>query len=206
MSNRYDKVMKNIEVTPDMHDRIMGNIHRLDISKQRGIAVLISNHRRVISLVACFAVLVAGAFVVGNWIHFPGEPLVQTTPDIVSCASPEELSKAVGFNAGAIQNIPFEIQEVKYTAYWEKLAQIEYTGRDNSIVFRKSAGSEDISGDYTEYSEAKDCNANGQTVTIKGDKAQYHLAVWVSGGFSYSVYITNGVSEAEILEIANSIK
>lgn len=196
--------MEHIEVTAEMHDRIMKNLGDIDIIKKQSKAPSIKVYRKYISIAACFALLLVGAFVINNSII--QKPPIQVVPNIVEYSSAGELSDAVGFKVREVKTFPFDVEQTLYTAFWETLAQISYTGKDNTLVFRMSAGSEDNSGDYNDYSEVKSCSAGDYTVTIKGDHGQYYLAVWEYGGYSYSINIPNGVSEEKMLKIVLSVQ
>lgn len=200
MTNRYNRVMNNIQVTDKMHDRIIDSISHLDIDKTKPKATF-KKYRKYLSIAACFVVLLLGTLVVHNAINLTTEPLQQSIPDITEYSSLDELSAAVGFKVSEIKAVPFDVNSVKYTAYWKELAQIQYAGTNNSIVFRMSAGSEDSSGDYNTYDSVKNCQEKDYRVTIKGNNGLYNLAVWQTGGFSYSISVVEGVSEKELLQL-----
>lgn len=206
MNNKYDKVMENIEVTTEMHDRIVNNINQLDFSKKPSKVTSIFNYKKYITIAACFIVLLVGTFIIYNMPKPTHEPPQQVVPDIAECSSLGALSKAVGFKVCEVKKVPFDIESVQYTSFWKELAQVKYVGSKNTVVFRMSAGTEDVSGDYNTYSDVKNCQIGKYTVTLKGEKALYNLAIWKSNGMSYSISIENGVSETEIRGIIKSVK
>lgn len=199
MKNRYGKVMNHIEVTMDMRDRILNNINRLDLNQIPDKIMPFPNYKKYLSIAACFVILLVGSFLVQNRINWTREPTQQAIPDIVEYHSANELSKAVGFTVKEIQNIPFEVETVQYTAYWKELAEIRSIGRNNTLVFRMAARSEDVSGDYSVYTDIKNVTVNGTLVTLKGDASKYKIAVWQAEGYSYSVQFTEAVSEQEMI-------
>ncbi len=199
MKNRYGKVMNHIEVTTDMRDRILNNINRLDLNQIPDKIMPFPNYKKYLSIAACFVILLVGSFLVQNRINWTREPTQQAIPDIVEYHSANELSKAVGFTVKEIQNIPFEVETVQYTAYWKELAEIRSIGRNNTLVFRMAARSEDVSGDYSVYTDIKNVTVNGTLVTLKGDASKYKIAVWQAEGYSYSVQFTEAVSEQEMI-------
>lgn len=98
----------------------------------------------------------------------------------------------------------YEVDEIN--AIEGDLVQIIFKNSDGDEVrFRKGAGTDDISGDYTEYSEEKTAEVNGNTVTLKGDDGKYKLAVWNDGENSFAVY-TPGSTEEEITAFVGQIK
>ena len=51
------------------------------------------------------------------------------------------------------------------------------------------AGSDDISGDFTDYSENNSVDVNGNTVTMKGNDGKVSVATWTADGYAYAVDI-----------------
>lgn len=206
MKNRYDEVMEHIEITDEMRDRILNNINNLDLEKTSVEMVHSPNYRRYLSIAACFVFLIVGSVLIRNAVNLPNDPPIQVTPDIVTYQSSQELSDAIGFTVKEIQQLPFDIESVKYTSYWGELADIEYVGPDNTAIFRMAVGDEDVSGYYDEFTSVKSHEVNDYDVTIKGKDGQYILAIWQKDGYSYSVQFREMVSEQEMLDILQSIK
>lgn len=206
MKNRYDEAMKNIVVTNEMRDRILNNISKLDLQKTSKKTLPFPQFKKYLSIAACFAVLFVGSVIVHNTINLPSEPPVQIVPEIVPYHSNAELSDAIGFTVKEIQELPFEIESVKYTSYWGELADIEYAGSDNTAIFRMASGDEDVSGYYGEFTSVESHMINGYDVTIKGNDGQYLLAVWQNDGYSYSVQFNEPVSQQEMFDTIQSIK
>lgn len=204
MKNKYDRAIEHIEVTAEMHDRIIKNLGGIDSVKKQSKVPSFKVYRKYISIAACFVLLLVGTFVIYN--SLPQKPPIQVVPNIKDYSSVGELSNTVGFKVREVKTYPFDVEQITYTAYWGKTAQIAYTGGDYTLVFRMSAGSEDNSGNYNDYSEVKNCSAGDYTVSIKGDNGQYYIAVWEYGGYSYSINIPNGVSEEEMLKIVLSVQ
>ena len=73
---------------------------------------------------------------------------------------------------------------------------------------RKAAGDEDISGDFNAYSQTSEAEAEGKTVTLKGEEDRIFCATWTDGGYSYAIDINmdgNGMSQDEVLALAAAI-
>ncbi|WP_092247107.1 hypothetical protein [Lacrimispora sphenoides] len=206
MKNKYDEVMKNIEVTDEMRDRILNNISKLDLEKTYKKTLPFPQYKKYLSIAACFAILIVGSVIVHNTINMPSEPPLQMTPNIVSYHSVAELSDAIGFAVKEIQELPFEIESVKFTSYWGELAEIKYVGSDNTAIFRMASGDKDVSGYYNEFTSVESHEINGYDVTMKGIDGQYLLAVWQNNGYSYSVQFIEPVSQQEMLDTIQSIK
>ena len=205
MKNRYDEVMEHIEVTDEMRDRILNNITSLNLEKTPVKAAPSPNYRRYLSIAACFVFLIVGSVFIHNAVNVPSDPPIQGTPDIVTYQSVHELSDSIGFTVKEIQELPFEIESVKYTSYWGELADIEYVGSDNTAIFRMAVGDEDVSGYFDEFTSIESHEINGTDVTIKGNDDQYILALWQKDGYSYSVQFGEMVSEQEMLNTLQSL-
>ena len=201
MKKRYDEVMDKIEVTDEMRGRILGNIQKMELeTAPKSNVIPFPNLKKYLSVAACFVVLLVGAFAVGNMtgIFQPDEPVVMNPVNgIMDVGTLEELSAHVGFEVEELNGLPFEVKETTYTVYWQKLAEIIYTGESQCATFRKSVGTEDNSGDYDRYADMIHIDLGGGTVTLKGDSGIYVLAVWTDGEYSYSMSLSQGISEME---------
>lgn len=200
MKRRYDEVMDRIEVTDEMRERILGNLQRTDLAAAANSRVIqFPNIRKYLSAAACFAVLLAGFFAAGHMagIFRPNEPNVAIVNGIVEVDTLEQLADAVGFEVEELPALPFTVEETVYASYWNELAEITYTGEGQTAIFRKSAGTEDNSGDYNTYSSVKEIHMGPLTATLKGGGAVYTLAVWSADGYAYSLCLSNGISEPE---------
>lgn len=82
------------------------------------------------------------------------------------------------------------------------MLQIDYAG---DFTLRMAGGDGDISGDYSVYEHEESAAADGVTVTLKGNGDTVSLALWHSGGYSYSLSADNGVSAAEMMRIVSGI-
>ncbi len=73
---------------------------------------------------------------------------------------------------------------------------------------RKAEGDEDISGDFNDYSQVIETEADGKTVTLKGEEDRIFCATWTDGGYSYAIDIDmggDGMSQDEVLALAAAI-
>ncbi len=112
---------------------------------------------------------------------------------ITEYANIGELSKAIGFDMEELNNLPFQPKSTFYATVAGDLAEIIYYGNNDSeeICYRKALGSEDISGDYNNYTVETTTEINGHTVTLKGYEAGlYNLALWSDGTYSYSLSLS----------------
>lgn len=199
MENRYDKVMKKIIVTEPMQNRILNTINGMDWSQAPDKKISLSSYRKYLSIAACFLVLLSGTVAIYNFIELKKEPLQQAIPNIVEYSTQQELSGAVGFPVKEIRKVPFKVEHTQFTAYWGEVAEIEYSGTNNSVTLRMAPGTDDVSGDSTDYEINENAAAGEIDVILKGDQSGYKLAVWQTGQYSYSLYFTNGVSKEDMI-------
>lgn len=204
--HRYNQIMKHIKVTPEIQDRIMEHIHQLDLNETKPKPATPFPFGKCLLIGACFVILVLGGFFAFNKRDSLSELYQQVVSHSIEYRSVKELSRAVGFNVRQVQKLPFEAEKIRFSSYRKKTAQIDYTGKDQAVSFRMSAGKKDVSGDHNQYTSVKDIPSEDMNVTIKGDQDQYVLAVWQVRGYSYSIKLTNGISQDQMMEIVQSIR
>lgn len=190
--------MDHVTVTDEMRARILKNVQeRVPKSGDSSKIVRLSAVRRYLSIAACFAVLLAGAFLLPKL--FTGSPSDETVSSFYVQELPTraELASVVGFPVPEVASLPFTPDSEYYMAYGTDLAEIVYEHGTQSASFRKSVGTENNSGDYNEYAATAQLLAGAVTVALKGDASAYTLAVWSENGFSYSLNLTNALSAAE---------
>ena len=213
---RYDEIMDRVKVTDDMRSRILENIEAEDIAAARRRKQTGRTVTKLLSMAACLAVIIAVASALRtpaqvstsddlqpNEADAPG--FVQGGADIIELDSAAALSAAVGFEVNDI-DLPFTPEQTKYISYWHELAEIDYSGEGKTARYRKAAGTEDCSGDYNVYTDVTELEANGVTVTLKGDAGQYTLAIWTDGSYSYSLSLSDGLSLGDWQTLINSIQ
>lgn len=212
LKNKYDEAIKYIEVTDEIRDRILANINNLTFEKAstnnkvKNKTTFFSNYRMYLSLAACTMFLIGGSFFIHNTVDIHKNTSMQVVPDIVTVQSAKDLSDTVGFTVKEIHNLPFEIKLVSYNSYWGEIAEIEYTGSNDTAIFRIGISDEDISGYSGEFTSIESHIINGCDVTIKGNNGQYILAIWQSDGYYYSVNFAEPVSEQEMMITLRSIE
>ena len=187
---KYDEVMEKLEVTPEMHARILQNVE----TQMAEPCKKPNRLRRFAALAACLAVLLVGAMALPKFISspVPEESETMIANGMVEVISKEELSEAVGFPVKSAQSLPFFPQSIYYTSYWGEKAQIDYANGGSMACFRQSLGEEDNSGDWSEYPAQKSLTVNGCAVTLKGEADSYTLAIWQDGTYSYSLSLSAG--------------
>lgn len=202
----YREVMDHIAVTEDMRERVLQHIRTMDLPAAKDRARTVWTRR--LAAAACFAVLVVGAVTLPQ-IHTPSQG--ENPPEVehgvwnrTQAASLEELSQVVGFAVEGLETLPFPVVETSYTAYGKEMAEVTYTGETQSLVYRKTAGSTDPSGDYTAYSHVLVLELETGTVTLKGEEGSYCLALWEDGTYSYSARTSQGYSQDQWVQLLES--
>ena len=200
MKKSYEDIMERVVVTDEMKMRILDRIQSESFETSSAPKVVpFRKYKRFASLAACFAILVVGVWSAAKLIppmeETPPDSGVQVVPDVVEACSAEELSELVGFEVGDVQGLPFEPTEAVYTAYWSEMAEIQYRNGEVEAVYRKSTGTEDISGDFNSYDTVQELTVGDITATLKGNSGTYLLAVWSKDSFSYSLSISSGAAE-----------
>ena len=172
MKKSYEDIMERVVVTDEMKTRILNRIQSEYFETSPASKVVpFQKYKRFASLAACFAILVVGVWSAARLTvpveEAPPDSGVQVVPDMVEASSAEELSELVGFEVGDTAE----------------------------AVFRKSAGIEDISGDFNSYDTVQELTVGDITATLKGNSGIYMLAIWSKDGFSYSLSISSGAAE-----------
>lgn len=208
---KYDELMEQVELTPEARTRILEHIRTADVTADPSSKVRpLSSYKKYLSAAACIAVLLLGAVTIPQLMEEeqqtekPRSPVggVLVMPDIVTAASAEELSNIVGFPVEELEGLPFEPDEVTYTAYTKSIAEIEYRAGDMSAAFRISRGNEDNSGRFDSYTVEEPFEAGTFTGTLRGNvENEFTLAIWSGEEMSYSVYCPQGLSTSEWMEL-----
>lgn len=205
---KYNEIMGKIEVTDEMQSRIFKNIETHFACKKRSRKKL---WYPVFGGVAAAAMLM---LIIRPWETHTITPVVPN-PSITGKQPPlmqqggfgeeypsaEELSEAVGFNVFEINNLPFKAKETNYIAIDKDFAEINYSGENNSLTYRKSVGVEDNSGDYNIYDYVGETEINKIKVTVKGKAESLKLAFWTDGKYSYSISLDKAVTQKEMKDL-----
>lgn len=204
---KYNEIMGKIEVTDEMQSRILKNVGN-HFSGRKGSSRKL--WYPVFGGVAAAAMLM---LIIRPWegSNAPvgqNPPIIGKQPPIMEqggfgeeYSSAEELSKAVGFNLFEINNLPFKAKETNYIAIDKDLAEINYSGEENSLTYRKSVGTEDNSGDYNVYDYSGEIEINKIKVAVKGEAESLKLAFWTDGKYSYSISLDKAVTQKEMKDL-----
>ncbi|MEK3899286.1 MULTISPECIES: hypothetical protein [unclassified Paenibacillus] len=87
----------------------------------------------------------------------------------------------------------------------KNMIQIIYQSDNGDMTIRKAKGSEDISGDYNKYTEAKEITIGKLKVKTKGENGKIHNATWTEGNYTYAITDSTGLDSATLSDMINSM-
>jgi len=132
------------------------------------------------------------------------EPLMQIPNPFVDYDSLEAAAKAAGFELKAPSSVEGFSEKVIQVCNGEMI-QVIFLNGDDRLFIRKAEGSDDISGDYNEYSDNGTVTVDGNSVTLRGDDGKVSTAVWTSGKYTYSVSFDTPVTEETMIALIGQI-
>lgn len=83
--------------------------------------------------------------------------------------------------------------------------QVFFEDGDKQIMIRKGVGTEDISGNYNEFSEKNEVDVDGATVTLKGNDGKVEVAIWSKDGYSYAINSTDGLDKVKMTDLVKVV-
>ena len=204
LEKAYREIMDRVVLSEATEARLLQTLRTAQL--QTGTTTRFPRYHRL-AVAACVALLLAGAVVLlGERGEKESPSGVQSGLwDRTEAASCQELSQLVGFPVETLGAVPFEVTDVRYTAYGGGLAEIAYSGEEQNLVLRKAMGQTDPSGDYTAYAVQTTVDVVGSTVTLNGAEDGYCLAVWQDGTYSWSIRSTMAYSTDVWTEILESV-
>lgn len=134
---------------------------------------------------------------------------VQIPNPFVDCTTLEDAQELAGFNMTVPGKMPEGYSESAIRVIKNKMIEVIYTNGDQEICIRKGTGSEDISGDYSEYGETNTVSVDDVQVTMKGNDGKVNVATWVDGEYTFAITVNpggTGMDSAIISEMVNSIQ
>lgn len=123
---------------------------------------------------------------------------VQIPNPFVDCDTVEEAEDLCGMKISVPDSIS-GYGEKSISVMDKQMIQVMFTNDNDDMTFRKAFGSDDISGDYNEYSEKLTENVDGTDIEIRGNDGKYCGTVWQKDGYAYSVFSRNGISKEDML-------
>ncbi|MDO4490847.1 MAG: hypothetical protein Q4B85_07270 [Lachnospiraceae bacterium] len=208
MSRSYHEIMEKIEVTEEMRSRILSNV--ASKTEERPAKIIpFRRVRKIATIAACLALLLLSGTVLKQVVHLgktqPEEMILSPVGTMVECSSVKELTENAGFSMEEVMNLPFDADSVSYTWDGLSVAEIMYTGSENSLIYRKGVGTEDISGDYSEYEQVRKDSVGDISVTVKGNQNLYVLATWCRDGYSYAISLEQGIALEDMRSLVEGV-
>ena len=124
-------------------------------------------------------------------------------------ATMEEAETAIGYGMTAPETVAGLSQTaIRFLNDSDRILEVCYDGGENDdrASLRKGTGSEDISGDYTDYAKTETVTVGDLTVTEKGDGENVFSAIWTKGDYSYAFFSTVGVNAGMLAELIAGIE
>jgi hypothetical protein len=127
------------------------------------------------------------------------------------CSSLSDAAKIAGFE----MTVPDSVDgypNVTIQAMKDNMIQVFFSDKDmdaddrSDVLVRKGVGSDDISGDYNEYSQTESAQMSGMNVTLRGNDNKVFNVTWTNDGYSYSIVADKGLDKADIEDIIGAVK
>lgn len=141
----------------------------------------------------------------GNTVKINTDNGVQIPSPFADHDTLEDAAKAVGFDLAVPEKVDDSPRQGIQTMDGEMI-QVFYGDEDQEVCIRKAPGGEDISGDFSSYAQVREMSINRTDVTMKGENDLVCLAIWTSGGYTYSISAHAGMSEADMAALVQSVK
>ncbi len=127
----------------------------------------------------------------------------------VDYATLEEAAEAAGFDIA----VPDRIEgypETRIQAVEDSMIQVFYMESNSddadSVLIRKGNGTEDISGDYSEYTESTEVTMHGVEVSARGTDGRIFTATWTQDGYAYSISADRGMDQAQVEDLVELVR
>lgn len=141
----------------------------------------------------------------GNTVKINTDNGVQIPSPFADHDTLEDAAKAVGFDLAVPEKVDDSPRQGIQTMDGEMI-QVFYGDEDQEVCIRKAPGGEDISGDFSSYAQVREMSINRTDVTMKGENDLVCLAIWTSGGYTYSISIRGGMSGAGMAALVRLVK
>lgn len=179
-------------------------------NKNKNKSSLSDTMKKMLSLVLALALMLALA-ACGAVATLPtDEDNINQIPNPwTDAATMEEAETAIGYGMTAPETVAGLSQSaIRVLNDSDKILEVCYGGGENDdrASLRKGTGSEDISGDYTDYAKTETVTVGDLTVTEKGGGENVFSAIWTKGDYSYAFFSTAGVSAGTLAELIAGIE
>ena len=127
------------------------------------------------------------------------------------CSSLDDAAKIAGFE----MTVPDSVDGYPNTfiqAMQDNMIQVFFSDKDmdatdrSDVLVRKGAGTDDISGDYNDYSQTESAEMSGMNVTLRGNDNKIFNVTWNSDGYSYAIVSDKGLERDDVEAIVGAVK
>ena len=201
---KYKELMDHVTVTEEMRERILNSMEEKIQFRRKRKRLYFQGAMTAAAIV----VLMTGAGLYMFKMPAHGRVPVQmeeAIPDIKEVSSIREMSELLGFTVPE-PTMPFDVEITTYLVNWGELGEIDYEGKDQSAYFRISREKGDNSGDYNEYENITTAKINSMSVTLKGNRDSWNLAIWQDGEYSCSLDFSKGITVQQMRDIIEEME
>lgn len=183
--------------------RAWGNLKsKLGALRLRGIRL---SKKQALVAAACCLVCVMAAYPVMQFIEPQTKAVVVNNP-IEQQKNIDELRQVLPFELKAPTLLPKGYKADGVATINKVVAQIRFSKKGATIMYRMAQGTEDISGDNHKYTTDVTQEVAGMQVRMRGDNDRISVATWNDGAFTYSLYFSKPVHKEMVVSIVENIK
>lgn len=146
----------------------------------------------------------------------PSSENIQIPDPFEEFSTLEQAVKVAGFEI-SVHNAPKGYETAIYRVNTgTRMLEVIYSDKDlenedavEAYRIRKAIWSDDISGDYNDYSEKTEVSVSGNQVSLKGNDGKFFVTTWTSGELTYAIDIDmdgQGLSGDEVIALVNATK
>lgn len=124
----------------------------------------------------------------------------------IDCADMKEAADLAGFSFEAPETME-GYEGTKIQAIENDLIQVFYGDVEGAnILVRKATGSDDVSGDYNDYSEKNVLAVGEIEVETRGENGSVMAAIWSVDGYSYAIDAADGIAPEIVTSLVTELK
>ena len=126
------------------------------------------------------------------------ESMMQIPNPFMEYGSLGDAEKAVGFDFTVPEGINGTAEYVYRVMNGEMMEIICRNAAGEEVArFRKAKGSDDISGDYNEYSDVRTDNSL-KNITYRGENGMFTGAIWVEGEYTFALSLAEAMTLEQV--------
>lgn len=161
--------------------------------------------KQALIAVACCLICGVAAYPVMRFIEPQTKAVVVNNP-IEQQKNIEELRQVLPFELKAPTLLPKGYKADGVATINKVVAQIRFSKKGATIMYRMAQGTEDISGDSRNYTGDVSQEVNGMQLRMRGDNDRVSVATWNDGTYTYSLFFSKPVHKDMVVNIVEHIK